>query len=99
MEEERTNERTDDESSEDVASYAHGAGPGDAPHESGAGGTEGEDTVESLRNQLAGLMAEKDQQLAAWQRTQADFANFRRRIEQERIDLVRTAEAGLIRDS
>jgi molecular chaperone GrpE len=58
----------------------------------------GPDTVESLRAQLEALAAEKEQQLAAWQRTQADFANFRRRTEQERSELVRMAEAGLIRE-
>lgn len=56
------------------------------------------DTVESLREQLEELNAEKEQQLAAWQRTQADFANYRRRTEQERGDLVRMAESGLIRE-
>jgi molecular chaperone GrpE len=56
------------------------------------------DTVESLRAQLEALAAEKEQQLAGWQRTQADFANFRRRNEQERSELVRMAEAGLIRE-
>ena len=97
-EEERTNETAGPEPSEGGAGRAHDAGFGDAMHEAAAGREAGEDTVESLRNQLAELLAEKDQQLAAWQRTQADFANFRRRIEQERIDLIHTAEAGLIRE-
>jgi molecular chaperone GrpE len=58
----------------------------------------GGDSVEALRAQLEELAAEKDAQLAAWQRTQADFANYRRRTEQERGELVRMAEAGLIRE-
>lgn len=57
-----------------------------------------EETLESLRRRLDAVVAEKEQQFAAWQRTQADFANYRRRTEQERIELVMTAEAGLIRE-
>lgn len=72
------------------ASEAGGEGASMAAH--------GPDTVESLREQLEALAAEKEQQLAAWQRTQADFANYRRRTEQERSELVRMAEAGLIRE-
>lgn len=56
------------------------------------------ETAEPLRRQLEDLVADKEQQLAAWQRTQADFANYRRRTEQERSELVRTAESGLIRE-
>ena len=58
----------------------------------------GPDTVESLRDQLEAFAAEKEQHLAGWQRTQADFANYRRRTEQERGELVRMAEAGLMRE-
>lgn len=52
----------------------------------------------SLRGQLEAIRAEKEQQFASWQRTQADFANYRRRAEQERAELVRTAEAALVRE-
>jgi len=34
--------------------------------------------------------------LASWQRTQADFINYKRRTEQERQDFIRSANAGLI---
>ncbi|MSQ24192.1 MAG: nucleotide exchange factor GrpE [Chloroflexi bacterium] len=61
------------------------------------GGADGEPAA-SASEQLAALSAEKDQQFAAWQRTQADFANFRRRTEQERVELVLSAEASLIRE-
>lgn len=56
------------------------------------------ETVESLGEQLEGLRVEKDEQLRGWQRTQADFVNYRRRVEQEREDLVKAAEAGLALD-
>lgn len=56
------------------------------------------ETVESLREQIEGLRAEKEEQLRGWQRTQADFVNYRRRVEQEREELVKAAEAGLALD-
>ena len=56
------------------------------------------DSVESLRAQLEAARAENEEQLRGWQRTQADFVNFRRRAEQERGELIKTAEAGLLRD-
>jgi molecular chaperone GrpE len=60
---------------------------------SGAAAEEAED--------LAGtLAAEKEkaaQYLASWQRAQADFINYKRRIEQERQDFTAFASAGLAR--
>jgi molecular chaperone GrpE len=53
---------------------------------------------EPLLADLEALRAEKDEQFRAWQRTQADFMNYRRRSEQERAELVKLAEAVLIRD-
>ena len=40
--------------------------------------------------------ARADQYLANWQRAQADLSNFRKRVEQEREDLIRQANAGVI---
>jgi molecular chaperone GrpE len=57
-----------------------------------------EETVDSLREQIEILRAENDQQLRSWQRTQADFSNYRKRIEQEREELTKYAEAGLVLD-
>ena len=51
-----------------------------------------------LRSQLDALKTEKEEQFAAWQRSQADFANYRRRAEQERTELVKMAEASLLRE-
>jgi molecular chaperone GrpE len=58
----------------------------------------GEESPEELRRLLETARSEAAEQLKAWQRTQADFVNFRRRVEQERVDLVKNAEAGLIRE-
>lgn len=69
-----------------------------SPGPAGAEAAPAEDTIESLRQQLDAARAENDEQFRGWQRTQADFVNFRRRVEQERGDLIKSAEAGLIRD-
>jgi|SoiMethySBSTD1v2_1073268.scaffolds.fasta_scaffold487954_2 molecular chaperone GrpE len=55
-----------------------------------------EDTIESLQEQLQAALAEKEDNLRGWQRAQADYSNFRRRTEQEREELVKVAEAGLL---
>jgi molecular chaperone GrpE len=57
-----------------------------------------EDSPDYLKALLEVLKAEKDEQFAAWQRSQADFANYRRRSEQERAELIKMAEAGLLRE-
>ncbi len=56
------------------------------------------ETLDSLREQLQLARVEADEQLRGWQRAQADYANYRRRVEQEREEFVRYAEAGIIRD-
>jgi len=53
---------------------------------------------QSPEQQLEALRAEKDEQFRGWQRTQADFVNYRRRVEQEKADFIKSAEAGLIHD-
>ena len=45
---------------------------------------------------LEGERARADQYLANWQRAQADLSNFRKRVEQEREEVVRYANAALI---
>lgn len=54
------------------------------------------DTIDSLRERLDAALADKEDHLRGWQRAQADLANFRRRVEQEREDLLKGAEAGLL---
>jgi molecular chaperone GrpE len=58
----------------------------------------GEETLDSLRQQLAAAKAATDENLRGWQRSQADFVNFRRRVDQERSELLKLAESGLILD-
>lgn len=52
--------------------------------------------VESLKRALAEEKAKADDYLAGWQRTQADFQNYRRRVEDERGEMVKFANSLLI---
>ncbi len=52
--------------------------------------------IEQLRAELEASRARADENLRHWQRTQADFMNYRRRAEQERADIVKYAESQLI---
>ncbi len=56
----------------------------------------GSEDMESLRQALAEEQAKAEANLAGWQRAQADFVNYKRRIEQEREDFTKFANAGLI---
>jgi molecular chaperone GrpE len=58
----------------------------------------GEETLDSLREQLKAARDQAEEQLRGWQRAQADFTNYRRRVEQEREDFVRFSETSIIRD-
>ena len=73
--------------------------------ESGSGQTEAmdkehnvqaEESVEALKAQLAQEKERAEANLASWQRSAADFQNYKRRIEQEREELARLANAALI---
>ncbi len=55
-------------------------------------------TVEALQVQLQAARDAADENLRGWQRSQADFVNYRRRVEAERSDLVKLAESGLVLD-
>jgi len=70
------------------------------PSETNLGSThdQGDPSVDELRQQLKAAQEENSEQLKGWQRTQADFVNFRRRAEQERAELVKNAESSLLRD-
>ena len=52
--------------------------------------------MESLRQVLAEEQAKAEANLAGWQRTQADFMNFKRRSEQDRVEYTRFANANLM---
>ena len=55
-----------------------------------------EEDVESLKKALAEEQARAEGYLASWQRAQADFANFKRRTDQERNETVIRANAALM---
>ena len=57
--------------------------------------TEIED-VETLKQALSEEMEKTEEYLANWQRAQADFVNYKRRIEQERGEFGKFANANLI---
>jgi molecular chaperone GrpE len=52
--------------------------------------------VEALKKAFAEEEAKAGKYLANWQRAQADFINFKRRTEQEKGDIIKLANAGLI---
>jgi len=54
--------------------------------------------LDKLRKRLKECQAEKQRYLDGWQRTQADFANFRRRQEEQIGEWSKTFGEGLIRD-
>ena len=53
--------------------------------------------LEQLSKSLAEAQAKAEANMAGWQRAAADLANYRRRSEQERNELVKSANADLIR--
>jgi molecular chaperone GrpE len=52
--------------------------------------------VESLKRELAEEKAKAEDYLSGWQRTQADFQNYRRRVEEEKGEMVNFANSMLI---
>ena len=55
-----------------------------------------QETVEELRAQLEQARAEAERYLNNWRRAEADFANYKKRVEQEREEIRRFANASLI---
>lgn len=60
-------------------------------------GTAADSESGTLQTRLEEEKAKADRNLTNWQRAEADLANFKRRTEQEKADLTRFANAGLIR--
>lgn len=52
--------------------------------------------IAKLRKELAACKKERDEHLAGWQRTRADFVNARRQEEESRAELLKIAEARLV---
>ncbi len=57
---------------------------------------EGPVNVANLKKELLEARAKADENLAGWQRAQADFSNFKRRLEQDRDEAIKYAQAGLV---
>src|ERR1044071_9374438 len=55
-----------------------------------------EQELESLRHDLAEMKARSDRLLASWQRSEADMANLRKRLESERQEMAKAATAVVI---
>jgi molecular chaperone GrpE len=51
-----------------------------------------------IENELTEAKKKAEEYLASWQRSQADFANYRRRTEQEKTDLGKYANSNLLGD-
>ena len=58
--------------------------------------TEGRDTSEDLHSALAQEKERADKNLANWQRAQADLANYKKRVEVEKQELAKFANAALV---
>ena len=56
-----------------------------------------EEDIESLRKTLEEEKAKAEKYLANWQRAEADFSNYKKRVEQEREETVKFANVALIR--
>jgi molecular chaperone GrpE len=55
-----------------------------------------EASLEALRQELAKEKERAEANLASWQRSAADFQNYKRRVEQEREEIARLSNAALI---
>jgi len=56
------------------------------------------ENINMLKNALEEEKTKAEANLLGWQRAQADFVNYKRRIEQERSEISKFANAGLITD-
>ena len=52
--------------------------------------------IAKLKRDLVDARAKAQEYLESWQRAQADYANFKRRLEQDKLDAVKYANAGII---
>ena len=55
------------------------------------------DAYEELEMKLAEALSEKEEYLDGWQRTQADFANYKKRVERDRQQVQQNATANVVR--
>jgi len=72
------------------------AGPGQTEAMERDNYVQEEESAEGLKQQLAKEKERAEANLASWQRSAADFQNYKRRVEQEREEVARLANAALI---
>ncbi len=80
-----------DEQPEEAAAHAPGAAPG-----AGAVDREEPDDVEGLRTRLEEEKQRAGKHYESWQRSAADYQNYKRRMEEERREVARLASISLI---
>jgi molecular chaperone GrpE len=85
----------DEKEKESGEQAAPGGDPSEAPSPQAEAAAEPE-TLEAARSLLAEEREKAQRLLANWQRAEADFANYKRRVEQERGEVKRLANAALI---
>jgi molecular chaperone GrpE len=64
----------------------------------GGGEETPKDQIKRLRERLHEAVSEKQQYLDGWQRTKADFANYKKREEEQKAEFIKFAREGLISD-
>jgi molecular chaperone GrpE len=64
----------------------------------GGGEETPKEVIKRLRDKLHEAVAEKQQYLDGWQRTKADFANYKKREEEQKSEFIKFAREGLIGD-
>jgi molecular chaperone GrpE len=84
------------QSNDPTTTNTNGQPDGATPSESPAPAEGGADDLETLRAELAEIEQKADEYLRLAQRTQADFINYRRRIEEERAQQVRDANIAML---
>jgi molecular chaperone GrpE len=52
--------------------------------------------IGALKQSLAEAKTKAEENLASWQRAQADFSNFRRRLEQDKVEAIKYAESEML---
>ena len=81
---------------EDQGDVNAGSVSGERPAQEELAGQPTEQSADALLNLLEEEKARAERCMANWQRAEADFANFKRRAEQERAELIKFANASLI---
>jgi molecular chaperone GrpE len=85
----------DEKEKESGEQAAPGGDPSEAPSPQAEAAAEPE-TLEAARSLLDEEREKAQRLLANWQRAEADFANYKRRVQQERDEVKRLANAALI---